>query len=375
MTSIVFQEYNVLDSTPFVFDFIGCSETWLSPQCNLERFKIPGYSFVNDNRVFSSGGGVGLYIKSDHNFKLSNKQSNISKEYLNLLRSEGFNSLIFEATRVTESSQTCIDHIHTNLSLPSTSGSIAVEIADHLPVFSILYNLELTPFPDKLEFRDFKRFNNKLFKAALGQINWSPVFSTNDVNESLVRFTHIFNRVSNQYAPLKSTKVKNSIIKPWITSGLKKSMKVRDKLYKKWLTTRSLLFLNKYKLYRNKIVSINKLYRTLYYNKILADSTDTKKMWDNINFIINKRRPSSNIDKLQVDDKQYLQPTSISNVINNYFCNIPIHLASKLPKPNRHFASYLKQKREKQSKFRFMLVNEIEVFYYLIILMVKSRLV
>ena len=87
------------------------------------------------------------------------KQSNTSKEYLNLLRSEGFNSLIFEATRVTESSQTCIDHIHTNLSLPSTSGSIAVEIADHLPVFSILYNLELTPFPDKLEFRDFKRIS------------------------------------------------------------------------------------------------------------------------------------------------------------------------------------------------------------------------
>ena len=54
------------------------------------------------------------------------KQSNISKEYLNLLRSEGFSPLIFEATRVTESNQTCIDHIYTNVSLPSTSGSIAV---------------------------------------------------------------------------------------------------------------------------------------------------------------------------------------------------------------------------------------------------------
>ena len=54
----------------------------------------------------------------------------------------------------------------------------------------------------------------------------------------------------------------------------------------KWLNTRNVSFLNKYKLYRNKIVSINKLYRTLYYNKILADSTNTKKMWDNINFII-----------------------------------------------------------------------------------------
>ena len=124
-----------------------------------------------------SGGGVGLYIKSDSNFhlrddlkidtienlwietldliigviykppSLSNrdfldkleenlhtiylskkkclimgddnintlKQSNISKEYLNLLRSEGFSPLIFEATRVTESNQTCIDHIYTNV--------------------------------------------------------------------------------------------------------------------------------------------------------------------------------------------------------------------------------------------------------------------
>ena len=42
-------------------------------------------------------------------------------------------------------------------------------------------------------------------------------------------------------------------------------MKVRDKLYKKWLTTRNILFLNKYKFYRNKIVSINKYYHTLYY--------------------------------------------------------------------------------------------------------------
>ena len=93
------------------------------------------------------------------------KQSNISKEYLNLLRSEGFSPLIFEATRVTESNQTCIDHIYTNVSLPSTSGSIAVEIADHLPVFTILYNLDQTPFPDKLEFRDFKRFDSGLFKT------------------------------------------------------------------------------------------------------------------------------------------------------------------------------------------------------------------
>ena len=300
-------------------------------------------------------------IMGDHNINTL-KQSNISKEYLNLLRSEGFSPLIFEATRVTESNQTCIDHIYTNVSLPSTSGSIAVEIADHLPVFTILYNLDQTPFPDKLEYRDFKRFDSGLFKTALSQVDWSPVFTTSDVNECLTRFLHIFNRISNQHALLKSTKVKNCTSKPWITPGLKKSMKVRDKLYKKWLTTRNILFLNKYKFYRNKIVSINKYYRTLYYNKILADSTNTKKMWDNINFIINKRRPSSHIDKLQIDDKEYLQPNSISNVINKYFCNIPSRLASKLPKSNRYFGSFLKSTG---SKFRFTLMHEIEVFLIL----------
>ena len=129
-----------------------------------------------------------------------------------MLRSEGFSPFIFEATRITESNQTCINHIYTNLSLPSTSGSIAVEVADHLPVFSILNNLDQTLFPDKFEYRDFKRFNSGLFKTALSQVDWSPVFASSDVNECFTRFLHIFNRISNQHAPFKSTKVKKIVL-------------------------------------------------------------------------------------------------------------------------------------------------------------------
>ena len=61
---------NLLDSTPFTSDFIGCSETWLSPHSCLDCFSIPGYVFINDNRTSSSGGGAGLYVKSDRNFHL-----------------------------------------------------------------------------------------------------------------------------------------------------------------------------------------------------------------------------------------------------------------------------------------------------------------
>ena len=92
---------------------------------------------------------------------------------------------------------------------------------------------------------------------------------------------------------LKKPKLNTKHINRGLLSGLKKSMKIRDKLYKKWLVTRNLVFLTKYKLYRNKITIINKIYRDNFYNDIPTKSDNTKKMWDNINLLINKRRPSS----------------------------------------------------------------------------------
>ena len=204
-------------------------------------------------------------------------RSKISKDYLNLIRSEGFNPHIFEATRITETTQTCIDHIHSNFASACTSGSIAVEIADHLPVFSVVYDPAISPFPDRIEYRNFKKFNNITFKADLKRENWELVLNSNDCNESLSRFLHIFNRVSNKHAPLKILSIRNKSSKPWITSGLKKSMKTRDKLYKKWLLTHDLIWHTKYKLYRNNIVSINKYYRELYYNTVLTNSNNMKK--------------------------------------------------------------------------------------------------
>lgn len=66
--------------------------------------------------------------------------------YLYLIYSEGFNPLILEATRVTESTG-CIDHILSNFVSSSASGSIALEIADHLPASTLSSDSTLRPFP------------------------------------------------------------------------------------------------------------------------------------------------------------------------------------------------------------------------------------
>jgi len=154
---------------------------------------------LTDNRKFSIGGGVSLYLKSNVNYMLRDDlktdgiehlwvdtqdlligvlynppnrsqqefldefeqvlhsiflskrkclifgdinintlvKGTIAKEYPNLVHSEGFNPLIFEATRIIETTISCVDHIHSNFVPSSTSGSITVEIAGHLPVFSL----------------------------------------------------------------------------------------------------------------------------------------------------------------------------------------------------------------------------------------------
>ena len=46
--------------------------------------------------------------------------------------------------------------------------------------------------------------------------------------------------------------------------------------------------------------------RELYYNTVLSNSNNTKKMWDNINFIINTKRPSSRIEEISVNNKKYI---------------------------------------------------------------------
>ena len=49
---------NLLDSISFSFDFLGCSETWLSPQTNLDCFNIPGCVLENNRQGQSRTGST-----------------------------------------------------------------------------------------------------------------------------------------------------------------------------------------------------------------------------------------------------------------------------------------------------------------------------
>ena len=51
------------------FSVIGVSETWLA-DCTAELVDITGYNFVSNHRKSKTGGGIGIYLQNDLQYKL-----------------------------------------------------------------------------------------------------------------------------------------------------------------------------------------------------------------------------------------------------------------------------------------------------------------
>ena len=62
----------MLGSLKKPFSVIGISETWLT-DCTAELVNITGYNFVSNHRKSKTGGGRGIYLLNDLQYKLLNE--------------------------------------------------------------------------------------------------------------------------------------------------------------------------------------------------------------------------------------------------------------------------------------------------------------
>ena len=79
-------------------------------------------------------------LMGDYNIDLSKQNTNnIVTNYLNELYSPGCYSLINKSTRITDTSETTLDHIYSNsLHKTSVSEVLISDISDHLPTFCVM---------------------------------------------------------------------------------------------------------------------------------------------------------------------------------------------------------------------------------------------
>ena len=166
-------------------------------------------------------------------------------------------------------------------------------------------------------------------------------------------FSHFYksvNSVINKLAPLRHPN-KNIIrnrTKPWITRGLRNSIKKKNQ----FLESDDKI---KYKLYRNRITSLTRLSKKMYFhsyfqqgiNMLISNNKKSRKS------ITNLKDPSTN--------KLAYKRNEVANILNKHFATIGQKLSSDIPDSNTQFTEFLRDINVNESFFNPVTPEEVEL--------------
>ena len=182
------------------------------------------------------------------------------------------------------------------------------------------------------------------FKLKLQEENWIRVTSIDDADEAYVKFLEIYSQIWNETCPLVGTVHKHKRVrKPWFTNGLANACK-KNSLYKQFLKFRTKQAEEKYKRYKNKLVSILRLAEKQFYNnKLLLYQNDLKNTWRILNEITKRKNISSLMPDEFIDGTNIItDKQKIVNHFANFFTNIGPTLAKKIKScPNKTFSDFM----------------------------------
>ena len=199
-------------------------------------------------------------------------------------------------------------------------------------------------------------------------INWQTLLKleSNDPDLSFDIFYSKLTELVNENVPLKQITKKQlkRQSKPWVTKGILKSMSKRDIFLKKSINAkgadRKSDLYKKYKSYRNSIVNLLKLSKKLHYQDFFINFNNTKKTWEGINEIINKKNSKSEQNIILKDGPNIItDPQSISNNFNKFFTTIAEEIQQEIPKIG-NFEKFVKNNTSPNSFF-FSPVSKSEI--------------
>ena len=164
------------------------------------------------------------YLMGDFNINLLNcDMHQATNDFVNLLTSNSFLTLISEPTRITSSTATLIDNMASRI--------LYSDLSDHFPIFQITQmKLISDSTPKKKCIRQINSYSTSQFLSKLKNIDRTFLYDLNSVNDCYDRFANCIIPIYNQSFPLKPVITETRLyIKPWFADGLYVSYK-RKKL-------------------------------------------------------------------------------------------------------------------------------------------------
>ena len=113
--------------------------------------------------------------------------------------------------------------------------------------------------------------HNKL-KNDLKNADWSPVYISHSIWDSLQAFNRILTELFDRHVPF-ATKKTNTNISPWLSVELKNEMDYRNVLQQKFCKSKTTENYEKYKRQRNKVNNLIKRAKQNYNKNLLDENT------------------------------------------------------------------------------------------------------
>ena len=264
--------------------------------------------------------------------------------------------LIKSPTRITNRSKALIDHIYTSDSNKViASGVSQCAISDHSLIYLVRRCKKLSGPSKVINYRNFKNYISKNFKADLHTASWDEIDTSLTVGEAWDAFSTTLGNVIDQHVPLDTKRVRTSTL-PWLTSEIRALMRSRDFHHKRAQKTQADREWRAYRDLRNKTTSLIRKSKREYYSHVInANKRDSGKLWKALKSAVSTSTKNPSIGSLETESSVTSEPREIAQGFAKYF-----HTAiMKIRQTVQRAACFLPmQKSQDQRTFRLSVIKE-----------------
>ncbi|KAJ8039687.1 hypothetical protein HOLleu_13768 [Holothuria leucospilota] len=275
----------------------------------------------------------GCVLMGDFNCNLMSTNGGDVNMFMNLVHSNAFEILHTLPTRITGNSATLLDIMLTNINQPCTPGILVDDISDHFPVFTVFETSCQRKTRNTVTYcRKYTRRNISYFQDLISNENWQHVYLENHTDDAFDKFLSTFLQHFDNCFPKsvnRNNNVNNSSGQIWMSTGIANSCKTKHKLYKKYVRKRTNENFIAYKAFRNRLTSVIRIAKKLYYNEMFDNcENDIKKTWSSINSIVYGKSKDKPIEENSHNGTTIRDSLVIGNVFNDFFTSVGTRIQS-----------------------------------------------
>lgn len=266
-----------------------------------------------------------VIVAGDFNIDLlKNTDERLSK----IFQDAGLEQIVKCATRVSEGTETLIDHVYTTHRHRIIEIIVPVYgLTDHYPVCFVHKagrGKHRKNRHESITYRNFKHFCQEAFLNDLNTAAWSLFDVFHDVNEKLDTWNFLFMSIVDLHAPVVTRRVKTKELNEWMTPEIMEQIRIRDQL--KSRGKHDMLARTMHKQTRNHVVRLIASAKSNYFKQKIMENV--KNLWTILKRVAPTKPTKKSPAYIEVDGTHISKPEETANAFNQYFTSISAPIAS-----------------------------------------------